>query len=104
MKSINAIGVSERDVDRIIDAAIERIGIGLYAYSCCALSAPGDDYVKGLRIREVYAKVFTDGPELVNDAGETFRRQIEHYVSPKEWRNLRILLLSLFKAAWKDLV
>ena len=103
MKSIDAIGVSERDVDRILDKAIQLIGTGVEVYSCCALTVPGDDYQKGKRIRQVYCAVFNDS-QAYDPMGEAFRKAIEYSTPRNEWVGLRVLLLSLFKAAWRDLI
>ena len=103
MKSIDAIGVSEQDVDRILDKAIQLIGTGEEKYSCCALTVPSDDYQKGKRIRQVYCDVFTDS-QAYDFGGEDFRKAIENTTPRNEWVGLRVLLLSLFLAAWRDLV
>ena len=103
MKSIDAIGVSEQDVDRILDGAIQLIGTGVEVYSCCALTVPGNDYQKGKRIRQVYCAVFGDS-QAYDPMGEVFRMAIENTTPKNKWVGLRVLLLSLFKAAWRDLV
>jgi len=41
MAKLNSIGVRAKDIDRIIDGAIQRIETGEDVYSCCALITQG---------------------------------------------------------------
>ena len=98
--------VEDELVDGILDVAIEDVESGLEEFSCCALTIPGDLYQEGWLVRRVYSKTFTDNVVPHDNYGHAFSEAVLRF-SPsnkQERRELRVLLLSLFKAAWRDLV
>ena len=105
MAKMNSIGVRARNVDRIIDKAIQRVGTGEEKYSCCALVIPGTkDYLKGWKIRKAYTRTFGPVTEYVDNFGYAFAVEVNKATYKDNKANFRILMLSLFKAAWRDLV
>ncbi|KKL91303.1 hypothetical protein LCGC14_1896100 [marine sediment metagenome] len=107
MEEINLNRVEAERADEIIDYAIEQIDLGLDEFSCCALTQPGENYDEGWVIRRLYTTTFNDNPldGQTDNYGHGFANEINQYSPCREERvELRILLLSLFKAAWRDLV
>ena len=107
MEEIKLNGVEAEKVDEIIDYAIEEINLSLDMFSCCALIVPGENYDKGWVIRRLYTSTFNDNPlGKTDNYGYGFSNAIlEAFPNiGEERRDLRILLLSLFRAAWRDLV
>ena len=104
MTKLNLLGIKAAEIDRIIDKAILRIGSGGYKYSCCALARASDDG-KSWAVRRTYTRTF--GPVMAyrDNYGYAFATEVSQAAnSPRSEINLRILLLSLFRAAWRDLV
>ncbi len=104
MAKLNSIGVRAKDIDRIIDKAIHSIGTGEGKFSCCALTPTGDDG-KGWLVRRAYTRTFAPVMDYIDNYGYAFATEVNHAAnSPESETNLRVLLLSLFRAAWRDLV
>ena len=104
MSKINEIGIPARDIDRIINRAIRLIGTGEHKYSCCALTAEGD-LERCWKVRKAYTRTFSPVTDYVDNYGYSFVAEVKCATnSPNEAENLRILMLSLFRAAWRDLV
>ena len=104
MKKLNWIGTPAQEVDRIIDKAIHNIGTGEGRFSCCALTLTGYDG-KGWTVRRAYIRTFGPVTDYIDNYGYAFATEVSQAAnSPRSEINLRILLLSLFKAAWRDLV
>ena len=108
MEEINLNGVEAEKVDEIIDGAIFCVEAGLEEFSCCALTQPGEDYKNGWATRRLYTTTFNDNPldGHADNYGYGFADGIREACpnTKEERRDFRILLLSLFKAAWRDLV
>ena len=103
MAKLNSIGVKARDVDRIIDRAIRRIGEGRDRYSCCALTSVG--YCNwGRKVRKAYTNAFGPVVELVDNYGYAFAGEVSLATTYETASNFRVLMLSLFRVAWRDLV
>ena len=104
MSKINGIGIPARDVDRIIGKAIQRIGTGEDKYSCCALMQRGESS-RSWKVRNAYTHTFGPVTYCPDNYGYAFTTEVNRATnSSDEARNLRIIMLSLFRAAWRDLV
>ena len=107
MAKVNSIGVKAGDVDRIIDAAILRIETGEDVYSCCAFMLAGTkDYLDGWKVRKAYTRTFGPVTSYIDNFGYAFSTEVNratHNNSSKA-KDFRVLMLSLFRAAWRDLV
>ena len=103
MTKLNLIGVRARDIDRIIDRAIQRIGKGEDRYSCCALIKKGD-LARCWKVRKAYTDTF--GPVTIysDHFGYMFAAEVSLAATHETTANFRILMLSLFRVAWRDLV
>ena len=107
MAKLNSIGVKVRDIDRIIDTAILRIETGKDVYSCCALTlAATKDYDDGWKVRKAYTHTFGPVTGYPDNYGYVFVMVVNRatYNNSSKAKDLRILMLSLFRAAWRDLV
>ncbi len=105
MSKINGIGVLAKDVDRIIDAAILRIETGEDVYSCCAFTTQ----VKRIgdwKVRKFYTKTFGPPTLYPDNYGYTFATEVNRatYNNRSKAKDFRVLMLSLFRVAWRDLV
>ena len=107
MGKLNSIGVRAKDIDRIFADAIRRIAEGDEEFSCVAIGARGSYTVTQdqLKVRQFYVYALAPRPRakvhldlltrVTNHAGCT---------TNDEPQGFRILMLSLVKAAWRDLV
>ena len=103
MSKVNGIGISARDIDQIIDRAIQLIGAGEYKYSCCALTAE-EDYHKCWKVRQAYTRIFGPHTDYLDNHGYEFARKVKQATNAATVADFRVFMLSLFKAAWRDLV
>ncbi len=103
MAKLNSTGIKAEKIDRIIDKAIRLIGLGQELYSCCALTDVGGPPL-GWEVRKAYTHAF--GPVTIypDHYGYAFATEVYKVTNDKTKANFRILMLSLFKAAWRDLV
>ncbi len=104
MAKLNSIGVSAKNIDRIIDEAIRRIETGEDVYSCCALITQGkriDDW----KVRKFYTKTFGSPTLYPDNYGYVFATEVNRatYNNSSKAKDFRIFMLSLFRAAWRDL-
>ena len=104
MAKLNGIGIPAQDVDRIIDRAIQLIGTSAHKYSCCALTPVGDT-IQGWKVRKAYTRTFGPVTSYIDNYGYALSMEVSRatYGTPREARNLRVFMLSLFRAAWRDL-
>ena len=106
MSKTNGIGIPARDVDRIIDGAIQRIATGEDVYSCCALTLAGTkDYLDGWKVRAAYTRTFGPVTDYPDNYGYSFATEVNRatYNNRSKAKDFRVLMLSLFRAAWRDL-
>ena len=105
MKKLNWIGIPARDIDRIIDGAIQRIETGEDVYSCCALITKGK-YIDDWKVRKAYTKTFGPVTNYLDNYGYAFATEVNRatHKNSSKAKDFRVLMLSLFKAAWRDLV
>ena len=105
MSKINGIGIPAQDVDRIIDTAILRIETGEHVYSCCALIAEAEDH-SGWAVRKAYTRTFGPVIDYQDNYGYAFATEVNRatYNNRSKAKDFRVLMLSLFRAAWRDLV
>ena len=102
MAKLNSIGVKARDIDRIIDKAIRRIGKGEDRYSCCALIETGN--LEGCwKVRKAYTNAFSPVSKFVDHYGCVFAETVNQATTRETAADFRVLMLSLFRAAWRDL-
>ncbi|KKL27817.1 hypothetical protein LCGC14_2381420 [marine sediment metagenome] len=107
MAKLNSIGVKARDIDRIFADAIRRIAEREDEFSCVAIS-PLSNYshnINQLKVRQFYTDVLALGPRAKARL-DLLGRVIDHVGCDNndESQGFRILMLSLVKAAWRDLV
>ena len=105
MAKLNSIGVKARDIDRIFSDAIAQIANGEQAFSCCAISTLDLYDREGITIRRFYTDVFAPRPGAKPPFGLLSR--VTNHVGIRgtdKSQGFRILMLSLVKAAWRDLV
>ena len=102
MRKPNWIGIPARDVDRIIDKAIQRIGKGRDRYSCCALIEMGD-LEKCWKVRKAYTNAFGPVTEFVDNYGYAFAGAVNLATTHQTAADFRVLMLSLFRVVWRDL-
>ena len=104
MSKINGIGIPVRDVDQIITRAIRRIGTGEDRYSCCALTpAAAGDVGKGWKVRKAYTHTFGPVTDYPDSYGYAFAAEVQQATNEDTETDFRVLMLSLFRAAWRDL-
>ena len=104
MAKLNSIGVKAKDIDRIIDRAILAIGTGEDVYSCCALITEVEDHL-GWAVRKAYTRTFGPVTDYLDNYGYAFATEVHKAIrNDGNKANFRILMLSLFRAAWRDLV
>ncbi len=106
MSKINGIGIPARNVDRIIDEAIRRIETGEDVYSCCALLEFNGENILNWAVRRAYTNTFGPVPDYPDNYGYAFVTEVNRatYNNRSKAKDFRVLMLSLFKAAWRDLV
>ena len=105
MKKLNSIGVRAKDIDRIFGNAIAKIARGEQEFSCCAIGTWDQHNTKQIRVRKFYAYVLAPRPRAKGLLDLLFR--VTDHVGREnndESQGFRILMLSLVKAAWRDLV
>ncbi|KKM61420.1 hypothetical protein LCGC14_1531800 [marine sediment metagenome] len=103
MAKLNSIGVRAKDIDRIIDGAIQRIGTGEDKYSCCALMQRGESS-RSWKVRNAYTHTFSPVTYCPDNYGYAFATEVTRATNPNTKANFRVFMLSLFRAAWRDLV
>ena len=107
MAKLNSIGVRAKDIDRIFAAAIRRIAEGKEEFSCIAIGSHGSYTVlqARLKVRQFYTDALAPRPRS-KQAIDLLTRITNHvgYNTNDESQGFRILMLSLIKAAWRDLV
>ena len=107
MAKLNSIGVKVKDIDRIFANAIRRIAEGDEEYSCCAIGKL-DQFAKSpgtLEVRQLYVDALAPRPR--SKRSHNLLCRVIDYVghdNNDESQGFRILMLSLVKAAWRDLV
>ncbi|KKL27816.1 hypothetical protein LCGC14_2381410 [marine sediment metagenome] len=102
----NWIGIPAKDIDRIIDDAIWSIGTGEDSFSCCALLEFNGENTLNWAVRKAYTHTFGPATDYLDNYGWAFSTEVNlagrgNYES---MANLRVFMLSLFRAAWRDLV
>ena len=105
MKKPNWIGIPARDIDRIFADAIERIAEGDAEFSCCAISTLELHERDASVIRQFYTGVFA--PRTGGNRPYLLLPRVTNHVGVRRTdksQGFRILMLSLVKAAWRDLV
>ena len=109
MAKLNSLGVRAVEIDRIFADAIERIAEGEEEFSCCAIGKL-DQYQyaragNSLKVRRLYVDTLAPKgdckPNL--DLLNLVTKHVGCAWSDKS-QGFRILMLSLVKAAWRDLV
>ena len=105
MAKMNSIGVSAKNIDRIFAGAIRRIAEGEDEFSCCAITRIVPFTKDKTKVKEFYVEVL----EARHPKGwktDLLMRVVNHVGSKmtNESQGFRILMLSLVKAAWRDLV
>jgi len=107
MAKLNSIGVKARDIDRIFADAIERIAKGEEEFSCVAIGSLSgySPNLNQLKVRQFYTDALALGPRAKARL-DLLGRVTDHvgYDNNDESQGFRILMLSLVKAAWRDLV
>ena len=108
MAKLNSIGVKARDIDRIFADAIERIAKGEEEFSCVAIGSLSgySPNLNQLKVRQFYTDVLALGPRAKVRLADLLCRVIDHVGCDNndESQGFRILMLSLVKAAWRNLV
>lgn len=104
MAKLDSIGVRAKDIDRIFEYAIGRIAEGKDEFSCCAIATIYSSKDK-LKVRRFYVEVLGPRPHATG-YNSLLTRVLDHVGNNKtdESQGFRILMLSLAKAAWRDLV
>ena len=107
MAKLNSIGVKAKDIDRIFADAIRRIAEGDEEFSCTAIAALSTYTVTQdqLKVRRLYEDTFAPRPRSKWPL-DLLTRVTNHVgiVNNDRSQGFRILMLSLVKAAWRDLV
>ena len=105
MAKLNSIGVKAEKIDRIFANAIAKIANGKQEFSCCAISTLSEHERDALIIREFYTDVLDPRPSAKLPLS-LLLRVMNHvgYDNTDKSQGFRILMLSLIKAAWRDLV
>ena len=107
MAKVNSIGVRAKDIDRIFADAIRRIAEGDEEFSCCAIGK-SDQYTSNLdslKVRQLYVDALA--PRGDWKPNQDLLTRVTNHVGCEnndKSQGFRILMLSLVKAAWKDLV
>ena len=107
MAKLNRLGIRAKDIDRIFDNAIRRIAEGEEEFSCCAIESLSHCPINRdrVRVRRFYENAFA--PRSHAKFHIDLRGRIARYVgidNTDKSQGFRILMLSLVKAAWRDLV
>ena len=102
------IGVNEiraEKIDRIFSNAIAKIANGEQQFSCCAITTFDQLDRDALIIRQFYTDVLAPRPSAKTPV-DLLVRVTNHVGSRRtnKSQDFRILMLSLIKAAWRDLV
>ena len=107
MEKLNSIGVRAKDIDRIFANAIKRIAEGSAEFSCCAIGALGNYTINPdrLKVRQLYVDALAPRPRTKLSL-DLLNRVLNHVglTANDKSQGFRILMLSLVKAAWRDLV
>ncbi len=109
MAKLNSLGIRAREIDWIFADAIERIAEGDEQFSCCAIIRIDQYQYAGtgnlLKVRQFYADAFAPRP-YAKPPFDLLGRVTDYvgYKKNDESQGFRILMLSLVKAAWRDLV
>ncbi len=107
MAKLNSIGVRAKDIDRIFSNAIKQIAEGEQEFSCVAISSLllNNHNRNRLKVRRLYEDTLTSGP--CNELSFSLLCLVINHVgcvNNNKSQGFRILMLSLVKAAWRDLV
>ena len=106
MAKIRGTEIRAKRIDRIFSNAIAKIANGEQEFSCCAIGTLfGRRDRQSLTIRQFYADVFASRPGAKPPHELLFR--VTDHVGARyadKSQGFRILMLSLVKAAWRDLV
>ena len=105
MAKIRGIEIRAEKIDRIFSNAIAQIANGKQEFSCSAIAILYQYKRDALAIREFYTDVFAPRPGEERSSDLLFRVS-DHVGIPRtdKSQGFRILMLSLVKAAWRDLV
>lgn len=116
---MSKLDISPDEVDRIFDAAIESIGTGEEQFSCLAL------YFRNRSVTDLYERIFTyrlrPAPSATPRSDRLLYNVMRFASDRKCWKNwdmdttltldkaevardLRIVMLSLARVAWRDWV
>ena len=90
-------GLSARKVDAVFDKTIKLVGEDLEEYSCIALHKFD---VVGV-VRNFYTDIMSPNDSFGYDLAHNIESA---YKTQENRKNLRVVMLSLVKAAWRDLV
>ena len=105
MTKLNSIGVRAKDIDRIFADAIKRVAKGDDEFSCNAITRLSGFRGVQWKVKDFYVKALEARPE--KGVRIDLLTRVLYYVgyeSTDESQGFRILMLSLVKAAWRDLV
>ena len=107
MAKLNSIGVKAKDIDRIFGEAIRRIAEREEEFSCIAIGSLSNysHNLNQLKVRQFYTDVLAPRPRTKVRL-DLLGRVTDHVGcnNNDESQGFRILMLSLVKAAWRDLV
>ena len=109
MAKLNSLGVRAVEIDRIFADAIERIAEGEEEFSCCAIGRLDqnqyDRISNPLKVRQLYVDALAPKPRTKPPL-DLLTRVTDHVSATNNDKSqgFRILMLSLVKAAWRDLV
>ena len=107
MAKLNRLGIRAREIDQIFDNAIRRIAEGDEEFSCVAIGSLSHypNTQSQLKVRQLYMEAFAQRLRTKRSL-DLLGRVTEHVGchNNDESQGFRILMLSLVKAAWRDLV
>ena len=106
MAKLNSLGIRAAEIDRIFDNAIRRIAEGDEEFSCTAIGSLGYyPYNQNqLKVRQFYVDALA-ARQRAKFPTDLLSRVTNHVgcKNNDESQGFRILMLSLIKAAWRDL-
>ncbi len=107
MAKLNSLGIRAKDIDKIFANAIEQIANGNQKFSCVAIGSTINCPTNKdqLKVKKLYVEAFA--PRLRSRRSfDLLYRVTTHvgYNNTDKSQGFRILMLSLVKAAWRDLV
>ena len=107
MAKLNSIGVRAKDIDRIFANAIRWIAEGKQEFSCCAIAEGINFGGDKLKVRKFYERVLTTRTNRKMSDDWNLLVWVTKCVgleNTDKSQGFRILMLSLIKAAWRDLI